>query len=694
MKTTTNYKVLVDIPVKVGTEKEHKLIFSRNGETSFLFKVKKFFLKEQMQEAAAKKIKAIFEDYSKTDATFENPFKNIIEKEGVDEFSLINALKILDQHRGLKLKTKNSSIDPNEALTIINERTKKYKLINEICELAKTNCSNLVSEDIINDCFENLKIIDQDNLNKIRLDDCNNILSILTDLKQKIPHNPDNTYLTKVSDQIDIHIALLTPHQARLKENVLNKEACEARVNKIKNSKNKIAATLSMHIREFKQNNEALAAFTTFLENPTVSFNPTREISTRDTLENLIEGPPPSLHENYKERMLEEFLAIFAKYASNLPSSATSDACFDAVDYLTGSLLDAVNSGIRFDPPYSDATEQVDLKNALRKNWEQYGPSGFLLHLLHYDKSGIDAIDHRSYLTLNHLLNDHQRLAQITNNLPESLQAGFNVKMQSLENDLALFKKNSKQAKIDNQAEHKLSVKRKMIMDEVESREDLPRKQDRLLSADASRTKTIESIKNALTKFSIFEKSEANIKALDSFIGFLNRSDKFTINENNKRQLDQFFSLFFDQIKPLTTDKTLPFDQRLTIDERMLCLQEIDILEGLLLQYEKNSFETIDIGNIKNNSAFDFATGIQLYSSVIPPSGNLTHLLYYLKNGKSSINVINYWGLQYFCNVQFKEIKKSILANELLGEPLFSNFETQIGKLRQDLAELKQIYQA
>jgi len=227
MKTTTNYKVLVDIPVKVGTEKEHKLIFSRNGETSFLFKVKTFFWKEQMQEAAAKKIKAIFEDYSKTDATFENPFKNIIEKEGVDEFSLINALKILDQHRGLKLQTKNSSIDPNEALTIINERTKKYKLINEICELAKTNCSNLVSEDIINDCFENLKIIDQDNLNKIRLDDYSNILMILKDLNKKIPNISNNFDKNKIREYIDHHIKLLTPQLEKLKEekDTSNKEA-------------------------------------------------------------------------------------------------------------------------------------------------------------------------------------------------------------------------------------------------------------------------------------------------------------------------------------------------------------------------------------------------------------------------------------------------------------------------------------
>ncbi len=677
MKTTTNYKVLVDIPVKVGTEKEHKLIFSRNGETSFLFKVKKFFWKEQMQEAAAKKIKAIFEDYSKTDATFENPFKNIIEKEGVDEFSLINALKILDQHRGLKLKTKNSSIDPNEALTIINERTKKYKLINEICELAKTNCSNLVSEDIINDCFENLKIIDQDNLNKIRLDDYSNILMILKDLNKKIPNISNNFDKNKIREYIDHHIKLLTPQLEKLKEekDTSNKEALKKRIDRIIEYKNKIAATLSRHIPAFKNNNKALTAFITFLENPTASFKPTREISTKDSLENLIEGPPPSLHENYKEKKLEEFVAIFADHASNLPASSTSDACFDAVDYLTGSLLDAVNSGIRFDPPYSDATEQVELKSALRKNWEQYGPSGFLLHLLNYDKSGIDAIDHRSYLTLNHLLNDHQRLAQITNNLPESLQASFSMKMQSLENDLALFKKNSVQAKIDNRAEAKVSDKRKMIIEyEVESREDLPRKQDRLLNTNVARTKVTDSIKGILTNISAFKENNEIIPALTSFIDFLNRTNDFSFNKNNKRDLDQFFVIFFDNIKTLTPD------------QRMLCLKEVDVLEGMLLQYENNGIDAIDISTIKNNSTFDLATGIQFLAHTLPLSANLSHLINYLKDGKSSINVINYWGLQFFCQGQHTQLK------DRLHEPLRTYFQTQIEQLRNDLLELKSNY--
>ena len=678
MRATSNHKVLVDFHTKVTPNEKHKIIFSRSGHTTLWFKIKKFFWAKEMQVASAKYIKEIFEKYSTTDKAYVNPFANIDEKNGLDENLVINAFADLEKRKKLQLSTQNLPEELDYEKSIINEELNNSdsKALNkDILLLAQNKCSLAYDEKIIEKSLGKLDEIDKDNLNKIDLKNSSNILGILNLLKKEIRHDADDTYITKVSNQIDRHIALLTPHQARLKEILLNKETCEARVKKIIECKNKIAATLGMYIHEFKKNDKALKAFITFLENPTTSFKPTREISTRDTLENLIEGPPPSLYENYKEKKLEEFIAIFADHASNLPASATSDACFDAVDYLTGSLLDAVNSGIRFDPPYSDATEQVELKSALRKNWEQYGPSGFLLHLLNYDKSGIDAIDHRSYLTLNHLLNDRQRLAQITNNLPESLQAGFTKKMQSLENDLALFKKNSVQAKIDNRAEAKVSVKRKMIIeDEVESREDLPRKQDRLLNTNAARTKVTDSIKSILTNNAAFKENNEIIPALTSFIDFLNRTNDFSFNKNNKRDLDQFFVIFFDNIKTLNPD------------HRMICLKEVDILEGMLLQYEKNDVDKIDINKIGNELTRNLAKAIQDKAHAIPPSGNLTHLIHYLKDGKSSINVINYWSLQYFCQTQHTQIKDS------LDEPLSSNFQTQIEQLRKDLAELKPVY--
>jgi hypothetical protein len=215
-----------------------------------------------------------------------------------------------------------------------------------------------------------------------------------------------------------------------------------------------------------------------------------------------------------------------------------------------------------------------------------------------------------------------------------------------------------------------------IVEDEVESREDLPSNQDRLLNTNVARTKVIDSIKGILTKIAAFKENNEIIPALTSFIDFLNTTNDFSFNKNNKRDLDQFFVIFFDHIKTLTPD------------HRMLCLKEVDILKGMLLQYENNDVDKIDISKIGNEFTRNLAKAIQDKAYTIPPSGNLSHLLFYLKDGKSSINMINYWGLQYFCQAQHTQLKDS------LHEPLRSYFQTQIEQLRKDLADLKPVYQA
>jgi hypothetical protein len=226
---------------------------------------------------------------------------------------------------------------------------------------------------------------------------------------------------------------------------------------------------------------------------------------------------------------------------------------------------------------------------------------------------------------------------------------------------LALFNENSEQVKIDKRAEYKASVQRKMIIeDEVESREDLPREQDRLLNTNVARTKVTDSIKGILTNIAAFKENNEIIPALTSFIDFLNTTNDFSFNKNNKRDLDQFFVIFFDHIKTLTPD------------HRMLCLKEVDVLEGMLLQYENNDVDKIDIRKIGNEFTRNLAKAIHDKAHAAPPSGNLSHLLFYLKDGKSSINIINYWGLQYFCQSQHTQLKDS------LHEPLRSYFQTQI----------------
>ena len=62
MPAISSNKVLAYIPFIGTPSTKNKLIFSRGGKTTFLFEVKKFFMRERMQEAAAMRIKNIFDE--------------------------------------------------------------------------------------------------------------------------------------------------------------------------------------------------------------------------------------------------------------------------------------------------------------------------------------------------------------------------------------------------------------------------------------------------------------------------------------------------------------------------------------------------------------------------------------------------------------------------------------------------------
>ncbi len=483
---------------------------------------------------------------------------NQIEKNLPQDSHFLFEKKILALKHDLEnFKPNSISKDQNKTIIdIANTEPSSFTIQQVILLIAQEKCSNFLSKETIQESLSILENINFNNLHSITLKDCKNILSILNTLKQSIPNDPNNSYQKLIHNYMDMHIEKYA-------------ERYDYRVNKIKNSKNKIAVFLKTKISVFNEidNENAFKAFIHFLEDPTATLKPTREIISNEVLTNK--------HDKY----LENFLAIFAKYASKLTDGESKDLCFDAVDYLTGSLLAAVDSDIRFDPLYSSASEQVELKKALRKNWEQYGPSGFLLHLLNYDKFRIAAIDHRSYLTLNHLLNDSQRIAQIIENFPKSARDGFTKKMKSLKNDLALFKLKFDQDKIAERKKYEIAARRKeIIQDEVEARENLPEEQDSLFIDDAERIKIIGSIKNTLTNFSVFQKNKINKNALTSFFNFLDLSERFEINKNNVQDLNHFYDLFSDEAIA-----------KLPLEIYNFCMKEIDILDGLLSQYKNIS---------------------------------------------------------------------------------------------------------
>ena len=665
MRATSNHKVLVDFHTKVTPNEKHKIIFSRSGHTTLWFKIKKYFWAKEMQVASAKYIKEIFEKYSKTDKAYINPFADIDEKDGLDENSVINAFADLEKRKKLQLSTQNLPVELDYEKSIINEKLNNSdsKALNkDILLLAQNKCSLAYDEKIIEKSLGKLDEIDKDNLNKIDLTNSSNILGILNLLKKEIRHDADDTYITKVSNQIDRHIALLTPHQARLKENLLNKEACKKRLGKLQ----VISRNLNDWLKPIVQSKELSSHLKTIadlskqpkLKNKQKTISEVSQLSINslfpkeDIFEFILLLEDPSHTEIQIDKAsklkLENFINFVYTALPKFKRKQQIDA-LNAIDYLSGILQSQDSIDIRSQSSTSFVKKNNALLHALNKNWKQCGPSGFSMDLLRYFELGKSAINSESEWNLSYLISLDDRIDQIKNNLSPELHAEFESKIEKLKDDLKNF-------------EGDTNTK--------------PQTNSLFLSKISPNSKVIASIIAALETFSAFKENDNNKQALENFTSFLNRTEDFEINEINKKNLDHFFSIFFDHIKTLTPD------------HRMLCLREVDILEGLLLQYEKNSIDAIDISTIKNNSTFDLATGIQFLSHAIPPSGNLMHLIHYLKDGKSSINVINYWGLQYFCQTQHTQIKDS------LDEPLSSNFQTQIEQLRKDLAELKPIYQA
>jgi hypothetical protein len=96
---TTSNKVLVDIPFITPITGKEKIIFSSNGKTSLWFDFKKIFWQKRMEEAAAMRIKNIFDEYSKIDINFNNTIQNIKAKDGIDETLVIDTFAEIERKK-------------------------------------------------------------------------------------------------------------------------------------------------------------------------------------------------------------------------------------------------------------------------------------------------------------------------------------------------------------------------------------------------------------------------------------------------------------------------------------------------------------------------------------------------------------------------------------------------------------------
>ncbi len=660
---TTSNKVLVDLAFILPVTGKEKIIFSRSGKTSLWFDFKKIFWGKRMEEEAAKRIKNIFTNYSEIDRTFINPFQSIKDEEGIDENAVIEAFADLEKRKKLKLPTQDLPAELENAKTIIDEKLKNsdsVALNKDILLLAKKNCSPPLSEATIVNSLSYLDTLNKQDLHAIELDDCSKILSVLNHLKKEIPINSSDLYLEKIRKHIDDHIELFSPHQERL-ENLANKQTCNKRLNYLKKILNNPHGWLNLksvsteyisHLQNFEELSNQSKFKNKEKKELEVSLLSAQHLyPEEDILEFILFLENPSHTEEKLDSeskiKLENFINFTYTSLPKLSRKNKIDA-LNAIDYLSGILQSQEKSDIRSPSSTSFVKKNNELLLALKENWEQCGPSGFSMDLLRYFEMGKSAIDAKNEWNLRYLISLDDRIDQIKNNLPLELQFEFESQIEMLTDDLKNFESTSTIRSQTNTL---------------------------FLSKTSFNQSVITSITSSLKSIPIFKENDNNKYALDSFINFLKRSDNFTISRKNKYNLDHFFNLFFDNVI-----------KKITVDMRKHCLKEIDLLRSLMMEYENNSVEIIDISTIKNNATFDLATGIQFLAHVVPPSENLTNLLLYLKDGKSTINNISYWGLQYFCQEQHTQF------DNLLHEPLRTYFQACIEQLRNDLLELKSNY--
>jgi hypothetical protein len=663
MQANTNYKVLVDLPLFFPSTGEEKIIFSRNGKTSKWFDFKKNFIEGRMQKAAATRIKTLIDNNTYLDSSLKNKIlNNINSEEGIDDTLVINVFEDIVRRKKLNLTTQDLPAALDGVKALIDEKiidSSSSTIQQDILLLAKNNCSPHFSETTIKDSLSYLNSLGNNDLHTVELDDCSKILSIFNHLKEKISQHSDDAYLKKILEHIDKTIKLLSPQQERL-ENLANKQTYNKRVSYLKKITNNPYGWLNLK----SGSSEYISSLQNFDKLSNQSKLKTKEkkelevsllsaqhlYPEEDILEFILFLENPSHTEEKLDSesriKLENFLNFTYTVLPKLSRKNRIDA-LNAIDYLSGILQSQNSTDIRSPSSTSFVKKNNALLHALNKNWKQYGPSGFSMDLLRYFEFGKNAINLENEWNLSYLISLDDRIDQIKNNLPLELRVEFDSQIEMLKDDLKNFESISAVRSQSNTL---------------------------FLSITSLDQSIIISITSALKNFPIFKENDKNKYALDSFINFLKRSDDFTISKKNKQNLDHFFSLFFDNVI-----------KKIPLDIRKHCLKEIDVLEGMLLEYENNSIDVIDISKI-NSATFDLATDIQFLSHAVPPSGNLTHFIHYLKDGKSSINVINYWGLQYFCQSQHTQL------NDLLHEPLRSYFQTRIEQLRNDLTDLKQIY--
>jgi hypothetical protein len=231
MQAHTNYKVLVDLPLFTPITGNEKIIFSRKEKNSIFLKIKimfkKIFMQKEMQEAAAMRIKNIFDAHANNDNRYSAMAAKINVQQGIDESTVIDAFedvinqtrlnKILQASNAQNEIPKNLPIEVEELITQQINNPSSNKLKQDMIYFAKQKIFMLMPT---NDIEKHLKKFEDnfpDNLNELKLNDFQKLGTIFTQCLKLSPNNEDayvNDFRKHINDRLAIvqsYLDKLTP---------------------------------------------------------------------------------------------------------------------------------------------------------------------------------------------------------------------------------------------------------------------------------------------------------------------------------------------------------------------------------------------------------------------------------------------------------------------------------------------------
>lgn len=231
MQAHTNYKVLVDLPIFTPITGNEKIIFSRKENNSIFLKIKimfkKIFMQKKMQEAAAMRIKNIFDANAKNDNRYSDMAAKINVKQGVDESTVIDAFedvinqtrlnKILQASNTLKEIPRNLPVEVEELITQQINNPSSNKLKQDMIYFAKQKIFMLMSTNDIEKYLKKFEDNFPDNLNELKLNDFQKLGTIFTQCLKLSPNNEDayvNDFRKHINDRLAIvqsYLDKLTP---------------------------------------------------------------------------------------------------------------------------------------------------------------------------------------------------------------------------------------------------------------------------------------------------------------------------------------------------------------------------------------------------------------------------------------------------------------------------------------------------